>query len=792
MGTRYFGERVARREDPRLLTGRGTYVDDVQPPHLLHAAVLRSPHARARIRRIDTSRAAAIPGVALVLTHADLPAALQAPLPKLIAHPSLIHHKTQYALAPGQVRHVGEPVAFVVADSRYRAEDALDAIEVDYEVLPAVTDLEAAVRPGGPLVHEDMGTNVCAEYTQRVGDPDAAFARAPHVFRERLRMDRGTAAPMETRGVVAIWDPRMRDLVVYDSTQAPIRIRNYLAALLGLPQGSVRVIAPDVGGGFGPKIMMCYPEEVLTTHAAMRLGRPVKWIEDRRECFMAMNQEREQIHDAEIAVDDDGRILAVRTRFLYDSGAYIPYGIIVPIVTSTQLPGPYRIPNYECTFKAVFTNKVIVSPYRGAGRPHGCFVMERLIERVARELHIDRAEVRRRNFIQPHEFPYDTGLIFQDNAPLIYDSGNYPAVFERALEMIGYADWPARKAAAAAAGRTLGLGFACYVEGTGIGPYEGCRVTVEPTGKVFAATSVGTQGQGHYTSFAQIVADALGVDVGDVTITTGDSGAFGWGTGTFASRAAVVAGNAVGLAAQAVRQKALMVAAALLEAHPDDLELAGGRVFVRGSPGRSVTLGQVAAAADPLRGTIPPQWEGPGLEATRYFAPPRGTFAAGCHAAIIEIDRGTGAVRILKYVVVHDCGKIINPLILEGQIQGGVAQGIGGAFYEKLVYDESGQLLTQTFMDYLLPTIAEVPKVEIGHVETPSPLNPLGVKGAGEAGVIPVPAVFASAIDDALGVRIAQMPLSHSALLEMVLDHEAAAVPVAAAGDAAAARGGDP
>jgi CO/xanthine dehydrogenase Mo-binding subunit len=507
---------------------------------------------------------------------------------------------------------------------------------------------------------------------------------------------------------------------------------------------------------------------------------------------MSMNQEREQIHDAEIATDDDGRILAVRTRFLYDSGAYIPYGIIVPIVASTQLPGPYRIPNYECTFKAVFTNKVIVSPYRGAGRPHGCFVMERLIERVARELHIDRAEVRRRNFIQPHEFPYDTGLIFQDNAPLIYDSGNYPAVFEKALEMIGYADWPAQKAAAAAAGRTVGLGLACYVEGTGIGPYEGCRVTVEPSGKVFAATSVGTQGQGHYTSFAQIVADALGVDVGDVTITTGDSGAFGWGTGTFASRAAVVAGNAVGLAAQAVRQRALLVAANLLEAHPDDLELAGGRVFVKGSPGRSVPLGEVAAAANPLRGTIPPEWEGPGLEATRYFAPPRGTFAAGCHAAIIEIDRGTGAVRILKYVVVHDCGKIINPLILEGQIQGGVAQGIGGAFYERLVYDDDGQLLTQTFMDYLLPTIAEVPKVEIGHVETPSPLNPLGVKGAGEAGVIPVPAVFASAIDDALGVRVAAMPLSHSALLEMVLSREAAAVSAAAASEGAAGPGGAP
>jgi carbon-monoxide dehydrogenase large subunit len=770
MGTRYFGERVRRREDPRLLTGQGTYVDDVQPPNLLHAAVLRSPHARARITRLDVGQAAAMPGVALVLTHADLPAGLQGPLPRLIPHPTLIHHKTQCALAPGQVRHVGEAVAFVVASSRYLAEDALDAIEVVYDPLPAVVDLEAAVAPGTPLVHDDMPTNVCAEYTQRVGDPDAAFARAAHVFRERLRMDRGTASPMETRGVVAIWDAKTRQLVVYDSTQAPIRIRNYLAQLLGLPQGSIRVIAPDVGGGFGPKIMMCYPEEVLVPLAAMRLGRPVKWIEDRRENFVSMNQEREQIHDAEIAVDDDGRILAVRTRFLYDSGAYIPYGIIVPIVASTQLVGPYKIPNYECTFKAVFTNKVTVSPYRGAGRPHGCFVMERLLERAARELGIDRAEVRRRNLIQPDEFPYDTGLIFQDNAPLIYDSGDYPAVFEKALEMIGYHDWPARRADAARAGRVLGLGVALYVEGTGIGPYEGCRVTVEPTGKVYAATSVGTQGQGHQTAFAQIVADALGVDVRDVTLTTGDSGAFGWGTGTFASRAAVVAGNAVALAAQAVREKALRVAATLLEARPDDIELVDGRAHVRGTPNRSVTLSEVAAAANPLRGTMPKEWEGPGLEASRYFAPPRGTFAAGCHALIVEVDRETGAVRVDKYVVVHDCGKIINPMILEGQIQGGVAQGIGGAFYERLAYDSDGQLLTQTYMDYLLPTIAEVPRAEIGHIETPSPLNPLGVKGAGEAGVIPVPAAFASALDDALGTHIAEMPLSHEAVLSLILE----------------------
>ncbi|HXF81880.1 MAG TPA: xanthine dehydrogenase family protein molybdopterin-binding subunit [bacterium] len=780
MGTRYFGERVKRSEDPRLLTGRGMYVDDVKLPGVAHAAFLRSPHAHARIVRIDASRARALPGVIAVYLRADLPPALQEPLPKLIPHPALVHHKTQYALAPEKVRHVGEPVAMVVAESRYLAEDALELIEVAYDPLPAVVDLEQAAAGKPALVHEDMGTNICAHYTQRVGHPEEAFARAAHVFRERFVVDRGTAAPMECRGVVARWEGRMRQLTVWDSTQAPIPIRNGLARLLGLPQAQVRVIAPDVGGGFGPKIMMFYPEEVLVPWAAMQLDRPVKWIEDRRENFVAMNQEREQIHLAAIAVDAEGRILAVRTEFLYDSGAYIPYGIIVPIVASTTLVGPYRIPNYHCEFKAVFTNKTIVSPYRGAGRPHGVFVMERLLDRVAKELSLDRAEVRRRNFIQPDEFPYDTGLIYQDNAPLIYDSGNYPATLEKALEMIGYAQWPATKAAARRAGRHLGLGIACYVEGSGIGPYEGCRVTVEPSGKVFAATSVGTQGQGHQTAFAQIVADALTVPVEDVTIVTGDSGAFSWGTGTFASRAAVVAGNAVYLAAQAVREKALRVAATKLEASVEDLELAEGRVFVRGSPSRALTLAEIAVAANPLRGTIPEEWEQPGLEASRYFAPPRGTFPNGAHACVVEVDVRTGMLKILRYVVVHDCGRVINPLILDGQIRGGVAQGIGGAFYEKLVYDEQGQLLTQTFMDYLLPTAAEVPEVEIGHLETPSPLNPLGVKGAGEAGVIPVPALIAQAVDDALeeyGVRITEMPLSPSRLLELIRAPERVGAP---------------
>jgi len=772
MSTRYLGARVRRNEDPVLLKGRGLFVDDVRLPGMAHAAVLRSPHAHARIRRIDTRRARAARGVLAVYVHADL-GALGRPLPKLIPHPALVHHKTQYALAADTVRYVGEAVAFVVAESRYRAEDALDRIDVEYEPLPPVATLEGAVAADAPLVHEDIGTNICAHYTQRVGSVEDAFAGAPHRFRERFVIDRGASCPMETRGVVAAWDPQAGQLAVWDSTQAPIPIRNGLAAMFGLAEQDVRVVAPDVGGGFGPKVMMFYPEEVLVPFAAMRVGRPVKWIEDRREHFVATNHEREQIHDAEVAVDAAGRILGVRTEFLYDSGAYIPYGLIVPIVAGTTLPGPYRIPNYHCEFRAVFTNKTTVSPYRGAGRPHGVFVMERLLDRVARELGLDRVEVRRRNLIQPDEFPYDVGLIYQDNAPLRYDSGNYPACMERALELIGYAGWPARQRAWRAEGRFAGLGVACYVEGTGIGPYEGSRITVEPSGRVFVATGVGTQGQGHLTSFAQIAADALGVAPRDVSVQTGDTAVFGWGTGTFASRAATVAGNAVAAAARAVREKAQRVAATLLEAPAEEIELDGGKLYVRGVPGRAVSLGEVAAAANPLRFAMPAEWEGPGLEAIRYFAPSQGAFSSGVHACVVEVDAETGMLTFHQYVVVHDCGRVINPMIVEGQIQGGVAQGLGGAFWEKLAYDGAAQPLSTTFMDYLLPTATDVPALEIAHIETRSPLNPLGVKGAGEAGVIPVAALVAQAVEDALepfGVRITEAPLSPNRLRQLIAE----------------------
>lgn len=791
MATRWFGASVQRLEDPRLLRGKGTYVDDIDLPDMLHAALLRSPHAHAKIVSIDPGAALALPGVHLVLTARDLGEVLE-PSPLLVPHAALTQPRTQLPLALEEVRYVGEAVALVVAESRYLAEDALDLIDVEYEPLPVVHSLEVAAREGGPLVHADVAGNLAAHFVQQVGEPDEIFASAPHVVRERFLVDRGAAMPMECRGVVAQWDELQGMLTCWISTQGPIPIRNGLAAIFHLPEHKVRVVAPDVGGGFGTKIMMFYPEEILTPLAARRLGRPVKWIEDRREHFISANQERSQEHEVEYAFDEQGILLAVRDRFLHDTGAYTPYGIIVPIITACTLPGPYRLRHYASEFTVLYTNKVPVSPYRGAGRPHAVFVMERMMDRIAGELGLDRLEVRARNFIAPDEFPWDVGLVYQDGGPTKYDSGNYQAALEKLKGLLDYEHFQERQAEARAQGRYLGLGVGCYVEGTGIGPYEGAKVSVESDGRVYAVTGVTTQGQAHATTLAQIVAEQLGVPLEDVMVTTGDTQAFNWGVGTFASRAATVAGSAMHLAAVKVREKARQVAADLFEAAPEDIELADGKVFVRDAPHRALTLGQVAISANPLRyaygenarqlmnmklagprpgPALPAERGAPGLEASEYYSPPHGSFASGVHGAIIEVDPTTGMVNFVKYAAVHDCGRLINPAVVEGQVHGGVAQGIGGAFYERLVYDEMGQLINASFMDYLLPTAAEVPPIAVDHVETPSPLNPLGVKGAGEAGVIPVPALFASAIDDALaplGIRVREMPLHPCRLHELI------------------------
>jgi CO/xanthine dehydrogenase Mo-binding subunit len=661
----------------------------------------------------------------------------------------------------------------VVAESRYLAEDAVAALYPELEPLPAVGDLEAALETGAPKVHDDLESNLAARAFQGKGDYAAARGRADLVLSRRFHYDHGIAAAIENRGIVAHWDERAEYLTVWDTTQAPIPIRNGLAGLLGLSENQVQVIAPMIGGGFGPKIMMFYPEEVLLPWISRRLGRPVKWIEDRQENFFATTHERSQVHDAEIALDREGRILGVRDDFLHDSGAYVPYGLTVPINSQCTLLGPYAVPNYHSEFRAVFTNRTLVTPYRGAGRQHGVFVMERLLDLGARELGLDPVEIRRRNFLRPEDFPHDHGIIYQDFNSLVYDSGDYQPCLDKAVEMADYHRFVAQEQPRAREeGRLLGIGVVAYVEGTGIGPYEGARVSVGASGKVNVATGVGTQGQGHFTAFAQVVAEQLGIDIEHIQVTTGDTREFGWGSGTFASRGAVVAGNAIHAAARVVRGKILKLAAEHLEVAEEDLELRDGKVFVKGVPAKALSLGELAVMANPLRGAVTPGTE-PGLEATSYFGPEYGSTANGVHTMVVEVDPETFQVEVKRYVVVHDCGRVINPKILEGQIQGGVAQGIGNAFFEQIVYDEDGQLQNASFMDYLLPTSTDVPPIECAHLETPSPLNPLGVKGAGEAGAIPTGALFAQAVENALGLpgfEIREIPLSPLRLFELVCE----------------------
>lgn len=767
------GERVKRNEDPRLLTGRALFVDDLDLPGMLHVAFVRSPYAHAWLRGIDASRAREREGVIAVITAEDLGSYWQHG-PLLVPPPPvegmIFHERTQVPLVKDKVRHLGEPIALVVAVSRYVAEDALEDIVVDYDPLPAVVDLDKAIAPGAALVHDDVESNIAAYVPQKKGDYEAARAQADLVIGRRFFYDRGASAAIENRGVVAQWDVRAHRLTVWDTTQAPIPVRNGLAAMLGLSEHQVRLVAPFIGGGFGPKIMMFYPEEVLIPWLAMRLEKPVKWIEDRSENFVATTQERGQIHDAEIALTRDGLILGVKDSFLHDSGAYDPYGLTVPLNSQCTLMGPYRVPAYQSEFRAVFTNKTIVTPYRGAGRQHGVFVIERLMDLAARELGIDRVEIRRRNFLRPDEFPHDHVIIYQDFAPLYYDSGNYEPVLDKTLRMIGYERFlREEQPRLRREGKHVGIGIVSYVEGTGIGPFEGARVQVQTNGKVTVVTGVGTQGQGHYTVLAQVAAQQLGVSTADVDVVTGDSDQFHWGTGTFASRGAVVAGNATNEAALLVRGKALRLAAELLGEPEDNIELAGGRAHVIGAPEKGISLAELARLANPMRGAVKPGTE-PGLEATAYFGPYRGATASGCHACILEVDPETLQVEVQKYVVVHDCGAVLNPLLVDGQVHGGVAQGLGNAFYEQLVYDDNGQLLNASFMDFLLPTSLDVPRIEVGHEETVSPLNKLGTKGAGEAGAIPVGALFAQAVEDALaipGFEILEIPLKPSRLWEL-------------------------
>lgn len=800
-----FGTPIARVEDRRLVSGNGRYLDDLGHGALA-AAFVRSPYAHARIGGIDIDAALEVPGVHAIYTYEDLESdspEMAENLPLLIPHPAITAPRNGFPLAKDEVNHVGEAVAMVVAENRYIAEDACALIAVTYEELPAVVGIDVA-RRAERVVHEDVPDNVAAHLQHGFGDVDAELAAAPHRLTLNLEIERSASMPMEGKGVYARWDGDEEVLTFWTSTQTSTSARAAIAARLGMAHNKVHCIAPDVGGGFGVKIVHPWPEEVMVTWAARKLGQAgianeVKWVEDRREHFVSSAHERGQIHEVTIGFDDDGRLLAFDFSFWHDNGAYLPYGIIVMLNTSTQVLGPYKPRAFRVDAYSLYTNTVIVTPYRGAGRPQAVFAMERSMDAIAKYLGKDVLEVRETNFIRPEEMPYDFGLIFQDGRPLIYDTGDYQAGLDKLKALIDWDDFAEYKKQALAEGRRVGIGVGAYVEGTGPGPYEGAHVLVENSGKIKAATGLTTQGQGHQTSFAQIVADDLGVPVSDVEIVTGDTRRFAYAVGTFASRGAVMSGSAFHVAAQMVAEKAKKITAQHLHVDASDLELRGGHVCVKGTEpgaeGTSIPLGVVAVLSNPLRYafddasrqatgfagaevdmTVPPVPEGeqPGLEATGYYSPPTSTFASGIHAAIVETDPVTAEIEVLRYAVVHDCGNVINPRIVEGQVQGAVAQGIGGALYERIVYDEHGQMLNASYMDFLMPFVTEMPgTLEMDHTVTPSGLNALGMKGAGEAGVIPTSAVIAAAIEDAENIPITSMPISPSELYELRLAHAA-------------------
>jgi carbon-monoxide dehydrogenase large subunit len=775
MGAKFFGAAVKRREDPRFLRGEGRFVDDVTVPGLLHAAFLRSPYAHARIVKIDTAAAAAAPGVARVFTFADLERWMK-PLPLFGAVPPGlaaavkfdIRQAPQFALCRDRVRYVGEIVAMVVADGPERAEDAVELVRVEWDLLPPVVDMARAAEPGVPLIHPEWGSNVGIGFTHSIGDADRAFARADVTVSETFHIQRYVGMPLENRGVVAAWDRRDGTMTTWNSTQVAHFVQQGLTGALGLPPHKIRVIAPDLGGGFGTKASG-YAEDALIPIAAVALGRPVKWIESRREHMSGAAHARHQIHAIALAASRDGTILGVRDRIWLDLGAYNVWGVVLPYNTVAHLIGPHRIRNMQVEVSAVVTNKTPNAPYRGAGRPETVFAMDRIVDCLARELGMDPAELRRRNYIRPDELPYDFGMPYRDGNPLVYDTGDFPGALGQALEAAGYRQFRAEQPALRARGIHRGIGMSGYVEGTAIGPYEGATVKLDLAGRALVATGAINSGQGHETSFAQIAADALGVPLDWVTVVGGDTAAVPFGVGTFASRSAVTAGNSIADACREVRTKLMRAAAALLEAAPDDIEIEDGRVFVRGSPGSAVDLARVVQASIPT--FAKPGVASPDFEASAYHHVPTVTYASAVHVAQVEVDVASGGVKLLRYVVAHDCGRVINPIIVEGQVHGGVAQGVGGALFEEMVYDEAGQLLTGSLMDYAVPKADDLPPIETVHLEFPSPRNPLGVKGLGEGGAISPPAAIANAIEDALapfGVRVTETPVTAARIVALL------------------------
>lgn len=758
---RYIGKRVTRTEDDKLLKGQGAYVDDLHLPEMLQGAVLRSPHAHAAIVSIDCTAARALKGVHAVFTHADLPASAQARVPTMLPNPAIRLDRNQEVLCSKEATFAGEAVAFVVAENRYIAEDACGLIEIEYEPLPLVADCRAGLLPGAPLCHTDAKDNVAAHVDIGFGDVDAAFTDAPCVVEQTYWQNRGSAHPMETRGYVAEFHEATGQLTVWSSGQAPHHEKKNLVELMAWNPERLRVIMNDVGGGFGPKLPF-YPEEAMVAVAAVALKRPIKWIEDRREHFLAMTQERDQWWTISLALERDGKIRGLRLKMIHDNGAFLPWGVITPYISITTTPGPYVIPAMHAELDVVFTNKCATSPVRGAGRPQAVFAMERILDKAALALAIDRAELRRRNLVQASQMPYDVGFIYRDGKPLKYDSGDYPACQQAALERADYAGFAARKAEARRQGRFLGIGMGNFVEGTGMGPFEGATVRVQADGRIAVLTGAAPQGQGHKTTMAQICAELMNVPLESVQVITGDTAGISMGVGTFASRVTVNAGNSVFLAAQMVRAKMIKLAAFLCHCEEDDIVLANGAAARRSAPDKRMTYGELARVSQGMPGFAMPEGFSGGLEETQYFTPAQSTYCNGTAVVELEVDRETGHITILNYIMAHDSGKLINPLIVDGQIIGAVAHGIGNATLEWMQYDENAQPTTTNFGEYLLPMATDVPNIGVVHLETPSPLNPLGVKGAGEGGTIPAAAAIIGAMEDALseyGVEFTEAPM---------------------------------
>jgi carbon-monoxide dehydrogenase large subunit len=747
------GASIRRQEDRRFVTGRGRYLDDIRIPGTLHAAFVRSPHAHARVGRVRAEAARAVPGVVAVLRATDLPRCGDQAVPPLAptAEPRPWHHP---ALADPEIRHVGEIVAVVVADDPYCAADGVEAVRVDYEVLPAAATVPAALAAGAPLVFADWPDNRLSTPDGGVGDIGRGFAQAEVTVEIEVAFPRVSPVPIEPRGVLAVPRPPDGVFTVWTSTQVPYAVRAALTSVLGLTETRIRVIAPDVGGGFGGKGHV-YPEELLVAAVAQHLERPVKWVETRREHLLTASGDRDQHHRARLGVRRDGTIVGLETSFARDHGAYPVLGDIITLNTINHLPGPYRVPNYRATGANVVTHKPFTGAYRGAGRPEAALVLDRLLDRAARALDLDPAELRRRNLIRKDEMPYRTGLTYRDGVPITYDPADYVAAFDLMLARLDYRQWREEQRRRRATPRPIGIGLSAYVEGTGIGPFEGADVRVDAQGTVHVFVGVSCQGQSHETTLAQIAAAELGLDPAAVVVVGGDTTALGFGMGTIASRVAAVAGPAVARSARDVARRARLVAGELLECAPDDIILAGSRAHVAGAPDRGLPLARLAQAA--VRSPALARDGAPGLQACAYFHPGTVTWAFGAHACVAEVDVETGGIRLLAYAAVHDCGRPINPMVVEGQLHGGVVQGIGTALAEELVYDDRGQLLTGSLMDYGLPRAGDVPPLEAVPLDYPSAINELGIKGVGESGIISPPPAIANAVEDALADRSAEV-----------------------------------